>query len=127
MELKLDRRGCLPRSGVLLITGLPRTLALGAFAKYFHVKLPALHVFPGLFVGDDHHKLRNLSTSHPFVQLRHYLLDVCLDLVIRRHYHTKLDWGCEGTLCFGMRWSKLLGKEKRTEHIQAIFLDTVGN
>jgi hypothetical protein len=48
-------------------------------------------------------------------------------LVIRRHYHTKLDWGCEGTLCFGMRWSKLLGKEKRTEHIQAIFLDTVGN
>lgn len=52
-------------------------------------------MFTCLFTCDDHHKLGDLALHHPFVQLRHDLLDVTLDLVVRRHKHVQsilLDW-----------------------------------
>ena len=84
----MGRTAYLPRCGILVIASLARTRSLRALAKDLHIKLPALHVLPRLLVGNHDHELRNLSTGHPFVELRHDLLDVCLDLVIRRNYCT---------------------------------------
>lgn len=38
----------------------------------------------GLFVGDDNNQFRDFAPRHPFVQLRHDLLDIRLDLIIGR-------------------------------------------
>lgn len=43
-------------------------------------------MFTGFLVRDDNDKLRDLATRHPFVQLRHNLLDVGFDLVVGGNY-----------------------------------------
>ena len=53
-----------------------------------------------LFAGDHDHKLRNLSTIHPVFELRHDLLDVCLDLIIGRN--------CSGQKTLVVHCSRLL-------------------
>lgn len=42
-------------------------------------------MFTGLLARDNYHKLRNLSSLHPFLQLGHDLLDVGFDLVVGRN------------------------------------------
>lgn len=50
-----------------------------------YVELPSLHMFAGLLARDNYHKLRDLSSLHPFLQLGHDLLDVGFDLVVGRN------------------------------------------
>lgn len=52
-----------------------------------YVKLPPFQVLARVLVRDDDDQLGDLSILHPPVQLRHDLLDVRLDLVVRRHQH----------------------------------------
>lgn len=86
-----------------------------------YVKLPALDVLPGIFVGDHDDELRYLASHHPLVKLRHDLLDVGLDLVVGGNWHDQL---MSGGLHAGVLF---LGSEAGpTKHIQAIFLDTIG-
>lgn len=47
-----------------------------------YIELPSFHMFSGLSAGDNHDEFRDLSTRHPFIQLRHDLLDVSFDLVV---------------------------------------------
>lgn len=42
-------------------------------------------MFTSLLARDNYHKLRDLSSLHPFLQLRHDLLDVGFNLVVGRN------------------------------------------
>jgi hypothetical protein len=44
--------------------------------------LPALDVLACFFARDYYNKLGDLAASHPFLKLRHDLLDVGLDLIV---------------------------------------------
>jgi hypothetical protein len=61
-----------------------------------YIKLPPLHVFAGLFAGDDNDELGYLAPVHPLFKLRHDLLDVRFNLVVgrdwKRQYSTKVTW-----------------------------------
>lgn len=51
-----------------------------------YIELPALDVFPCVFIRNDDDELGDLSANHPLVELRHDLLDVSLYLVIGRDF-----------------------------------------
>lgn len=73
-------------------------------------------MFTGLLARDNYHKLRDLSPLHPFLQLRHDLLDVRFDLVIGRN-------------CYEVRAIDVDLEEhsSRTQHIEAIFFNPISN
>lgn len=52
-----------------------------------YVELPALEMLAGVFAGYHHHELGDLAPDHPLVELRHDLLDVRFDLVVRGDQH----------------------------------------
>jgi hypothetical protein len=74
-------------SAFLLREGLPsRDEKRGKKGGATYVELPPLNALACVLVGDDNDELGDLTTDHPLVQLRHDLLYVRLDLIIRRDY-----------------------------------------
>lgn len=50
--------------------------------RAIHVKLPSFDMLPGIFARDDYYELRDFAARHPFIELRHDLVDVGFDLII---------------------------------------------
>ena len=85
-------KGCLHWRSILLVRWLCRVLGgrfLGRPVEYLDVELPSLNVFAGLLAGDYDHQFRDLAACHPFVELRHDLLDVCFDLIVGSDKHVE--------------------------------------
>lgn len=54
-------------------------------------------MFASFLVGYHHHKLGDLATRHPFVQLRHDLLNIRFYLVVGGHYHVEYEYELRST------------------------------
>ncbi len=57
-----------------------------------YIKLPPLHMLARLLARDDDNQLRDLATEHPFVELRHDLLNVCFHLVVGRDFKIQFSY-----------------------------------
>ena len=85
-------KGCLHWRSILLVRWLCRVLGgrfLGGSVEYLDVELPSLNVFASLLAGDYDYQFRDLAACHPFVELRHDLLDVCFDLIVGSDEHVE--------------------------------------
>ena len=75
-----------------------------------YVELPALDMLAGVFTCDHNYEFGDLPPDHPFVQLRHDLLDVRFDLVIRRYKH------CQAIFLDSANLSVVFSSNGRVEH-----------
>ena len=77
---------CLHRYRVLLIWRLGGVFGgafLGILLEQLDIELPSFNVLASLFASYDNYELGDLATYHPLVKLRHNLLDVGFDLIVR--------------------------------------------
>lgn len=79
-----------------------------------NIKLPSLNMLPTFSTGDHNNEFRYFATNHPLVELRHDLVDIGFDLVVRS------DWFSY------QRMSSRLTLTNFTEHVEAVFLDAAG-
>lgn len=49
-----------------------------------YIELPTLDMLSRVLVGNDDDELGYFAAHHPFIELAHDFLDVCLDLVVGR-------------------------------------------
>lgn len=54
-----------------------------------YIELPPLDVFACIFTRDDNDDFGDFALLHPFLELRHDLLDVRFDLIVEGGHHVE--------------------------------------
>ena len=110
---------CLHRDRIFLIWRLGGVFGgtfLGTLFEQLDIELPSFNVLASLLACNYNYKLGDLATYHPFIKLRHYLLDVAFDLVVRS------NCSCREHRC--IKWVSLclIGKEDIPNMLRPYFL-----